>query len=109
MNTIENGMDRQPELALGTEPNPMSSVPASHETQGEAIKPHAFSRLPSVGVPDRAAREWAVADIEGLKQIAEPADRKLRRLRFGLLIELVRGPVFVDADQATDHQQARDQ
>ena len=30
-----------------------------------------------MGVPDRAAREWAVADIEGLKQIAEPADRKL--------------------------------
>jgi hypothetical protein len=70
-------MDRQPELALGADPNPTQSAPASHETQGEAIKPHAFSRLPSVGIPDRAAREWAVADIEGLKQIATPADRKL--------------------------------
>ena len=46
MNSIENGMDRQPELALGAELNPMQSVPASQETQGEAIKPHAFSRLP---------------------------------------------------------------
>ena len=76
MNTIESGMDRQHELPLDPH-NHGQNVPKSADMPEREVKSHAFSRLPQVGVPDAAAREWALADIEGLRQIAEPKDRVL--------------------------------
>jgi hypothetical protein len=76
MNTIERGVDRQPELAIDADSGAvaMSSAP---EVEVQADKLHTFSRLPNVGVPDTAARIWALADIEGLNKILAPKDKEL--------------------------------
>jgi hypothetical protein len=77
MNTIEMGANRQRTLEHASDPAIAAADPAPAFAQVDAIRSHAFARMPAAGVPDAAAREWALADIEGLKSINEPKDRKL--------------------------------
>lgn len=75
MNSIQQGANRehpvQPELTLEADSR------QEEVSRGASTPPYVFQRLPTHGVPEAAAREWARADAAGYAALTDPDQREV--------------------------------